>query len=133
MGQTTEQASAPTVRRGSEATPFYFEERCYITEWLNDPADPAASVARAVVAPGVTTRWHRLQDITERYVVLDGEGEVEVGTDLKERVGPGDVVVIPPDTDQRIHNCHDHDLVFLAVCTPRFRAEAYQDTDPEPA
>lgn len=123
----------PFVTYARDAVAYDFEERCYITEWLNDPTDPAASIARAVVAPGVTTRWHRLQGIAERYVVLDGEGEVEVGKDLKERVGPGDVVVIPPGTDQRIHNRHDRDLVFLAVCTPRFRPQAYQDTDPEPA
>lgn len=39
------------------------------------------------------------------------------------------MVVIPPDTDQRIANTGTSDLVFLAICTPRFREEAYQDTE----
>lgn len=132
MNEKVRQPTTAAFRRGGEADSFYFEERCHITEWLNDPTDPAASVARAVVAPGVTTRWHRLNGIAERYVVLDGQGEVEVGGQLHEHVVPGDVVVIPPNTDQRIHNSGQRELVFLAVCTPRFQPEAYVDMDPDP-
>lgn len=121
----------PFVKYAREAVAYDFEERCHITEWLNDPADPAASVVRASVAPGVTTRWHRLRDTVERYVMLSGRGEVEVGNHLKNIVGPGDVVVIPSGMDQRIRNTGSEDLIFLAVCTPRFRQEAYEDTDPD--
>lgn len=31
-------------------------------------------------APGVTTRWHRVKGTSERYVILEGKGRVEVGT-----------------------------------------------------
>ena len=51
---------------------------------------------------------------------------------VPQRVGPGDVVLIPPDCRQRIKNVGGTDLLFLAVCTPRFRPEAYEDIDPSP-
>ena len=78
---------------------------------------------------GRTTRWHRLREAAERYVILAGAGNVEVGNLPAQRVAPGDVVLIPPDSRQRIANIGDADLVFLAICTPRFRPEVYEDLD----
>ena len=57
---------------------------------------------------------------------------MEVGELPPQAVRPGDVVVIPPGWRQRITNVGAEDLVFLAICTPRFRFEAYEDVDPEP-
>ena len=111
---------------------YYTAEGCYITELSNIDADPEASIARARVRPGVTTRWHRLAGITERYVVLSGAGKVEVGNLGAKAVAPGDVVLIPPGCRQRITSLGDEELVFLAICTPRFRPEAYEDIDPDP-
>ena len=108
---------------------FDTEERCSINELSNDPADPAVSIARARVAPGVTTRWHRVRGIAERYVMLEGRGMVEVGDLPPAEVGPGDVVWIPAGERQRIRNAGEGDLVFLAICTPRFAPEAYEDVD----
>ena len=39
-------------------------------------------------------------------------------------------VLIPPGTRQRIANIGDADLLFLAVCTPRFTRAAYEDLEP---
>jgi len=108
---------------------YFFGEGCYITEWSNSPDDAKASIARARVLPGVRTRWHSLTGIVERYVMLEGEGEVEVDDLLPTRVAAGDVVVIPADVRQRIHNTGEVDLVFLAVCTPRFVVGAYLDME----
>lgn len=102
-------------------------ERCWINELSNTAADPAVSIARARVAPGVTTRWHRLRDTAERYVITAGSGRVEVGGLPATAVGVGDVVRIPPGCPQRIANTGSSDLVFLAICTPRFRRENYED------
>ncbi|MFW5970221.1 MAG: cupin domain-containing protein [Halofilum sp. (in: g-proteobacteria)] len=114
----------------NDATPeYYFEERCHITEWWNTAADEAVSIARARVEPGVTTRLHRLRGVTERYVILEGAGRVTVADGAPETVGPGAVVVIPPDASQRIANTGATDLVFLAICTPRFRPEIYEDAE----
>ena len=60
------------ILRGTENAEFYTEERCYITELSNSPADPDISIARARVEPGVTTCWHRLVGTAERYVVVAG-------------------------------------------------------------
>jgi mannose-6-phosphate isomerase-like protein (cupin superfamily) len=116
----------PEIFRGSQAAELRTEERCYITELANDATDPDVSIALARVEPGVTTAWHALRGITERYVVLEGIGRVEVGELGPKEVGPGDVVYIPPGTRQRIANVGTVDLRFYAICSPRFMAECYQ-------
>jgi mannose-6-phosphate isomerase-like protein (cupin superfamily) len=120
------------MRRLDSRTEFYTDEGCFIVELSNCDGDPDASIARARVPLGVTTRWHRLSGITERYVLLSGAGRVEVGDLPAQDVYPGDVVLIPPDCRQRITCLGSEDLVFLAICTPRFRPEAYEDVDPRP-
>ncbi len=117
------------IVHNDSTTEYYFEEGCHITEWWNSPADVQASVARARVVPGMTTRRHRLLGVTERYVILEGEGLVEVGDRRPETVTRGAVVVIPPETAQRITNTGAEDLVFLAICTPRFTPDIYLDID----
>jgi mannose-6-phosphate isomerase-like protein (cupin superfamily) len=108
---------------------FYTAEGCYITELSNTPDDPAVSIARARVLPGVTTRWHRVRDTAERYLILEGNGRTEVGELPAKEVGPGDVVFIPPSWRQRIANTGAGDLVFLAICTPRFITAAYEELE----
>ena len=108
---------------------YYFEEGCFITELHNTPEDPEASVARARVEPGRTTHWHSLAAIRERYLILQGSGLVEIGDQPPRPVGPGDAVQIPPGCRQRIANTGAIDLIFLAVCTPRFVVAAYQDLE----
>jgi hypothetical protein len=55
------------VRLMASEAEFYTAEGCYINELSNIDADPEASIARARVRPGVTTRWHRVVGTTERY------------------------------------------------------------------
>ena len=105
------------------------DERCAILEFSNSHEDPELSIARARVAPGVTTAWHALDGVAERYVIQSGEGRVEVGELEPQVVGPGDVVRIPPGVSQRIGNTGEEDLIFLAICTPRFRPECYRDLE----
>jgi mannose-6-phosphate isomerase-like protein (cupin superfamily) len=121
------------VRRLDPATEVSTSENCHIVEVSNSGADPDLSIARARVAPGVTTRWHRLDGIAERYVILSGQGRVEVGGLPPTMVQSGDVVLIPPMCRQRITNIDEVDLIFFAVCTPRFTAAAYEDIEAESA
>ena len=122
-------AMNPAIRSADPAAEYYFAEGCHVLELSNVPDDPDCSIARARVAPGTTTRWHRLAGVAERYVLLAGRGRVEIGDLPARAVGPGDVVRIPPGCRQRIANAGADDLVFLAVCTPRFRPDAYEDLD----
>ena len=108
---------------------YYFAEGCFITELHNTPEDPAVSVARVRVEPGRTTRWHSLAAIRERYLVLEGSGLVEIGNQPPRQIGPGETVQIPPGCCQRITNTGATDLIFLAVCTPRFTTAAYGDLE----
>jgi mannose-6-phosphate isomerase-like protein (cupin superfamily) len=95
------------------------------------PHDAEVSMARARVEPGATTRWHHLRGVTERYLILEGRGRVEVGDLPPENVGPGAVVLVPPGVRQRITNIGDADLIFLAICLPRFTPGGYEDLDPD--
>ena len=112
-------------------TEFWTSERCFTLELSNSSDDEDVSVARARVEPGVTTARHRLIGVDERYVVIEGRGQVEVGALAPAEVTAGDVVLIPRGTAQRISHTGAGDLVFLCVCTPRFRPECYDDLESE--
>ena len=118
-----------SVKKYNPANEYYFEEGCFITELSNSADDPEVSVARARVEPGKTTRWHSLNGISERYVILEGQGLVEVGESEPELVGVGDLVLIPAQQRQRISNQGEKDLIFLAICNPAFDSSAYQDLE----
>ncbi|QDT91796.1 cupin domain-containing protein [Gimesia algae] len=117
------------ITRPNEQDEYFFEEGCFILEMSQADIDPEVSIARARVEPGRTTRFHRLKGTFERYIMLSGTGLVEVGNYEPTKVYPGDVVRIPPMTDQRITNIGDEDLVFLVICNPHFLKSCYIDTE----
>lgn len=120
-----------SIRPQQLSEEFYTPELCHITELSNSADDPEVSIARARVAPGVTTRWHRLSATSERYYILSGQGLVEIGELTQHKVSAGDIVLIPPMCRQRIANVGEDDLVFLAICTPPFANDAYEDIEEE--
>ena len=113
------------IKRTDLAAEFATEERCHIIEVANDDGDPELSIARARVEPGVTTAWHRLEGTHERYLIVSGQGQVEVGDLPPTSVASGDVVHIPAGVAQRIANTGNVQLIFYALCTPRFEASNY--------
>ena len=119
----------PRINRPNRASEFMTPERCSILESWNDAADADASIALARVKSGVTTQLHRLNKVTERYLIVEGSGAVMVGDELHEPVLPGDVVIIPPGTSQQITNTAAQDLLFYCVCTPRFSPECYESME----
>ena len=121
--------NAPTIRRLRESDEYFTQERCHIIEVANDEGDETLSVVRARVEPGVTTAWHWLDGIAERYLIVSGTGVVEVGDETPAAVAAGDVVRIPPGVRQRITNTSATDLVFYALCTPRYRQSAYHSDE----
>ncbi|MAM69661.1 MAG: cupin [Gammaproteobacteria bacterium] len=108
---------------------YYFREGCFVTELSNTADDPELSIAHIRVEPGETTRWHKLLGITERYLILAGHGRVEIGDQPSRAVHEGDVVHIQAELRQRISNTGESDLIFLALCTPRFQESAYVDLE----
>jgi mannose-6-phosphate isomerase-like protein (cupin superfamily) len=119
------------IKHYNPGAEYYTPEGCYITEISNAPGDPGLSIARARVLPGVTTRWHRLRNTTERYFIIRGKGIMEVGELSPQEVNARDIVLIPPLCRQRITNIGNDDLIFLAICTPRFSVDVYEDIDTE--
>jgi mannose-6-phosphate isomerase-like protein (cupin superfamily) len=120
-----------TVLKSAAAHPdsegAWTDERCFIAEVWNHPSDPAVSLARARVPPGITTARHALA-VEERYLIERGLGCVEIDG-VETDVRPGDVVLIPRGARQRIRNLGEEDLVFLCVCTPRFEPACYEDRE----
>ena len=117
------------IKLAATAQEYYFKEGCFITELNNSEHDPEASIAQARLEPGKTTRWHALRYTTERYLILSGVGLVEVGDLAATEVTAGGCVIIAAGDRQRIKNIGEQDLVFLAICSPRFKAQNYVDLD----
>jgi Mannose-6-phosphate isomerase len=104
-------------------------EHCYIAE---NHSDPAVSIARATIKPGVTTKAHHLlSGVQEIYIITAGQGRVYIGDLAPTEVAVGDVVVIPSMTSQKVENTGKTDLIFYCVCTPRFTEACYVDEEPD--
>ncbi len=109
----------------------YTAERLFITEMWNRVEDPDVSIAKARVKPGVTTALHYLDGIDEKYIVVSGRGLMEVEGLVFTEVSPGDVVVIPANSTQRITNIGQDDMIFYCICTPRFTNACYRAVSDE--
>ena len=125
-GSTGHPAVATVINKPNPKDEFYTDEGCWILEVFRDRA---ATVARARVAPGVTTKAHSLRGIIERYLIIEGKGIVRIGEKAPEEVEPGDVVTIPPRVSQSITNCGSSDLVFYCICTPPFTQSCYKSLE----
>ena len=119
----------PAIHRPDLKTEFLTAERCWILESWNDASDGSVSIARARVTPGVTTQWHRLRGVDERYVVVAGSGLMRTGALVARKVGPGDIVVIPANAPQQITNNGVTDLIFYCICTPPFTPGSYESLE----
>lgn len=115
------------IKKHEASNEYYFEEGCHILETSNSKDDEEVSITQARVEKGQQTRWHYLESTSERYVILSGSGRVEVGSAEPQNVTTGDVVIIPQNTRQRIQNIGEDDLVFLAICSPRFQKQNYRE------
>lgn len=112
-----------------ESAEYFFKEGCFILEISNSAQDPELSIARARVTAGVSTCLHRLSGLVERYVIISGIGVVEIADLPAQQISAGAVVIIPANCPQKITNTGKKDLVFLALCTPRFQTQFYENID----
>ena len=77
----------------------------------------AQSLAEASVSAGARTQRHQHRVTEEIYVVLDGEGELEVDGERR-GVGPGDAILIPAGAWHEISATSE--LRFLCCCVPPY-------------
>ncbi|MBF0263800.1 MAG: hypothetical protein HQL46_00890 [Gammaproteobacteria bacterium] len=113
------------IRRYDDTMTFSTDERCFINELLNTKDDENCSIAKAIVDIGVSTQLHAVKDTIERYVIIQGQGDVEINHQQATHVSYLDVVMIPAGQAQKITNTGTEALVILCICTPRFKQENY--------
>jgi len=104
---------------------FDTRERCSIVEILNDAENPDISIARCRVKPGIITELHSLRNTKETYIIEAGQGMMDDGEIEPMAVKAGDKIMISSGQPQRIRNVGECDLIFLAVCNPRFEPDCY--------
>jgi len=125
---TQEDPLMPRIIKSKTSDEYYFKEGCYILELSNSNVDPKLSIARVRVLPNTQTKLHMLSRTIERYIILEGQGDVILGdSKTQQSVTPNDVVIIPENCPQAIKNTGDNDLIFLALCTPRFQTINYSE------
>ena len=115
------------IKKHDPSAEYYFEEGCRIIETSNSADDEDVSIAHARIEKGQRTKWHSLNNTTERYVILPGCGAVEAETAKPCDITTSDVVIVPASTRQRIKNTGENDLLFLAICSPRFQKKNYRE------
>lgn len=77
------------------------------------------SLAEAFVPAGTTTQFHQHPITEEIYFILDGIGEVRLGSQWHP-VKPGDSIPIPPGTPHQIRAVGENGLRFLCCCVPGY-------------
>jgi mannose-6-phosphate isomerase-like protein (cupin superfamily) len=111
------------LRRFSEAA---VEERHRLrTHILMDAGDLGSrhlTVTWVEVPPGAEQRQHAHADSEQVYVIVAGSGLMSVAGD-EERVGPGDLVFIPPATEHGLLNDGDETLSYVSAASPAVSME----------
>ena len=111
------------VRSRDDAQAFTTKDGSTIRELLG--AEHGArnqTLAEAWLEPGQATERHYHSVTEELYVLLDGEGEMEVDGERR-RVGPGDAILIPPGAWHTIVADAGVPLRFLCCCAPGYTHE----------
>jgi len=103
---TRDELQAFTTKDGSEIREFHHT--------------PAQSLAEASLAPGQSTQRHYHAASEEIYVVLEGDGELEIDGERR-RVHPGDAALIPAGAWHEI--VATSPLRFLCCCAPPYSEE----------
>jgi len=99
----------------------------HINDLVMDRSQATASeVFIVVIEPGDAPPLHQHDDTEQVFFVLQGKGELEIGSQQKRLpVAPGDVVRIPVATPHTIHCVSVEPLRYLAIdCFPGSRPDA---------
>lgn len=81
-----------------------------------------------LVVPGGATQTLRSQEESEQaYVVVRGAGTMSVAGDTQ-RVGEGDLILVPPATEHSVSNEGERELALVSIQSPPVAAdELYSD------
>jgi mannose-6-phosphate isomerase-like protein (cupin superfamily) len=104
--------------RERDAAPFVTKDGSTIREYLHTSVQ---SLAEASLGPGQSTLRHYHGRSEEIYLILDGEGELEVGGECR-RVAPGDAILIPPGSWHELA-AGDSGVRLLCCCVPPYSDE----------
>jgi mannose-6-phosphate isomerase-like protein (cupin superfamily) len=109
------------VRSRELAQPFTTKDGSTIRVLLDATVGRAEnqSLAEAWLEPGQPTERHYHARTEEIYVLLEGEGEMEVDGERR-RIVPGDAILIPPGAWHEIRAAADAPLRFLCCCAPPY-------------
>ena len=85
------------------------------------------SVTWLSVPAGAEQRLHSQEDGEQAYVIVRGGGTMSVAGDTQ-RVGEGDLILVPPATDHSVSNDGDAELACVSIQSPPVSAaELYSD------
>lgn len=111
------------IARRDSLLPYVTRDGSEIREWVA-PGTPGRrqSLAEATVPAGGATLAHYHRESEEIYLVTGGSGRMLLGEEVRS-VGPGDCVVIPPETVHRLWADADAPLVVVCSCVPPYSHE----------
>ena len=112
-------------------------EQASVEEWhrlrahvLMDAGELGArnlSVTWLVVPGGATQTLRSLEDSEQAYVDVRGAGTMSVAGDTQ-RVGEGDLILVPPATEHSVANEGERELALVSIQSPPVAAdELYSD------
>jgi mannose-6-phosphate isomerase-like protein (cupin superfamily) len=101
--------------RERDAAPFTTKDGSTIREYLHSERQ---SLAEASLLPGQATRRHVHRRSEEIYLLLDGNGTMELDGEERE-VTPGDAILIPPGAWHAIAGGPEG-VRFLCCCAPPY-------------
>lgn len=101
--------------RDRDASPFITKDGSTIREYLHTRHQ---SLAEASLAPGRKTQRHHHRLSEEIYLLLEGDGWMEVDGDER-AVETGDAVLIPPGAWHQI-TAGSAGVRFLCICVPPY-------------
>jgi mannose-6-phosphate isomerase-like protein (cupin superfamily) len=109
------------VRNLDEVSAFITKDGSEIREILayRNSCIRNQTLAEARLGPGMSTTPHFHRQTEEIYYILEGDGRMRVGSDVRQ-VGPNDAIAIPPGELHQITNIGLGVLRFLCCCAPGY-------------
>lgn len=109
------------IQNIEHVSPFITKDGSQIRELLahRNSCVRNQSLAEARLPPGAAAAPHHHVRTEEIYYILDGQGLMQVGDQLRQ-ASAGDAVAIPPGALHQITNCGDRVLKFLCCCAPGY-------------